>query len=245
VLALSQKDRCVKKSDPIVVIPIGKHIRKSGVPTTIPVIKSCADQKLVFNVQARGLLDETPSRQAKNRLFVGEEKVNQILVMVEEHGNATQQMGLAHAREKFEWIGQFIPLHESIRFVRSRRKRQLREDFRSSDVWTRGNLSGQHLKWNLYPSRYFQTEICDTVFADHDGRVWLRYLLHDGAAQPCATSHNRDDGKPHSNTDDRGNTACKSQTATRTTCTTKYILRSDSPKNSLTESVGSKNERQN
>ena len=235
----------MKKPNPIVVIPVGEHIRKSRIAAAVPVIQGCADQKLIFGVHGRSFFDETSRRQAKDRLFVREEKVNQVFVMVEEYGNAVQQMGLAHAREKFEWIGQFIPPRESTAFVRSRHRRRLWEDFRSPGAWTRGNLSGQHLKWNLYPSRYFQTEICGNVFADHDGRVWPLDLLHDDDEQSCGTSDTLGDDISHSSSDDHGNTACKLQTATRTTCRTKYILQSDSPKNSLTESVSSKNERQN
>lgn len=235
----------MKKADPVVVIPVAQHVGKPGAAAAVPVIECDTDQKLIFDRHARGFFDETPGWHAKDRLFVRKEKMNQIFVIIKQHGNAVEQMGLAHAREKFVRIGQVTPPGSATSSFHMRYKIQSWREYADRSVNMTAKLRPSRKSWNLYPSRFFVNELGDTFSCDLDDRALLPDFPRAGDGLRLVPDRSRTFGKARSNSNGRDSSSCTWQRVNRTIYMKECIPQSDPIKNSLNESDCLEKERRN
>ena len=227
----------MKKSHPMLVIPVGQHVGQTSCTSAIPVIERHANQKLIAERHAGGFIDETLRGRTKNWFFVRKEKSNQIFVVTKKHRDYVEQMSLPHTRKKFVRIGHSTPPGFSTPSFRKRYTDRSSEVSLSPGVWTRANLEAIETNRNLDPSRFFQTDFFGNASCGHGGRASLQDSTHVANARPFETGRSQAYGMLRNNTDARGSSSCTSQRATRTTCRKECIPRSDSIKNSLNNSA--------
>lgn len=223
----------MKKSNPILVIPIRKHISKARGTSAIPIIKRNSNEKLVFDWQSCGLFNKTAGRKSQNRFFVREEKIDQVFIIVEQNRNYVEQVCLPHTRQKFIRVTHFKPPSCPTLSFHKRHRGQLLEDVLCLGVMTSRNVDASAASWNLYPSRYFQADFYGSVSYDHDGRVLPLSFAHGEDELLDVSVHSRNFDKTLNNNNALDNNSCTSQKSKSTIYKKVCILQSDSIANIL------------
>lgn len=235
----------MKKSNPVLVIPIRKHISKARGTSTIPIIKSYSNEELVFDWQSCGLLNKTACRKSQNRFFVREEKIDQVFIVVKQNRNHIEQMRLPDTRQKFVRVTHFKPPSCPTLSFRKRHRGQLLGDVLCLSVMTSRNVNASAASWNLYPSRYFQADFYGSVSCDHDGRVSLPSFSHGEDELLDVSVHSRIHDKTLNNNNALDNNSCTSQKSKSTIYKKVCILQSDSITNILNKLRDLKKEKLN
>ena len=233
----------MKKSNPVIMIPICEHIRKACGSATIPVIKGNSNQKLVLNGKSCRFFYQTSCRQTKHRLFMRKEKENQVFIMVKKHRNCIEQMRLPCVREKLVRISHKIPPIFSTPSFRRRYSGYPLKISLGQSAWTGLNLNVRDKKRNLYPSRFFLSDSSGSGFGDL-GDLTLPLWYSHGDVEPSfwpAHSHSYD--KPLNNTYGHDSNSCTLQKRQNTTYRKEYNHELDSCRNSLTQTSTSTIER--